>query len=522
MFRLLALLAFLATLVSADEIDVNRVVVLFNSRLPESRELAKYYAAQRDIPAEQLLGLELPDKEQISRDEFNSLLRDPLIKEFDRHAWWTRRRLPSGEKQFVATRVRIIACMRGVPSRIFQPEPKEPERKAGEKPDPQANQRRMMMTSSAAVDSELTLLGIPEARLEGPLDNPYFKSMSPIGVAQVPILLVGRIDGPSFDLCRRMIDDAVAVEKTGLWGFGVVDIANKSDPRDPSGDPWFRTAAEDLESKGIPVLVDRFNQTLPDRFPLPPTAIYYGWYAWNVDGPFASKDFRFKRGAVAVHLHSFSAAQLRKGNANWCAPLLARGAAATLGNVFEPFLHLTHHLDIFNDRLLAGNTLIESAYMAMPALSWQGVVLGDPLYRPFAHLDGSGEKQDADRVFRALRIAKMRWKDDAERRLELKKAAVRMKSGEMTEALALECAESSSENLAATLFRDAGNLYKDRSDQLRMELMVVKLDRERKLDDAAKQGLRIAIERYPDLPGRAAAQAWLNVLDPPPKPAGKK
>ena len=33
--------------------------------------------------------------------------------------------------------------------------------------------------------------------------------------------------------------------------------------------------------------------------------------------------------------------------------------------------------------LAAGFTLAESAYMAMPALSWMGTVVGDPLYRPF-------------------------------------------------------------------------------------------------------------------------------------------
>ena len=45
---------------------------------------------------------------------------------------------------------------------------------------------------------------------------------------------------------------------------------------------------------------------------------------------------------------------------------------------------MTAHLEIVNDRLLHGFTFAESAYMATRALSWMTVVVGDPLYRPFA------------------------------------------------------------------------------------------------------------------------------------------
>ena len=34
--------------------------------------------------------------------------------------------------------------------------------------------------------------------------------------------------------------------------------------------------------------------------------------------------------------------------------------------------------------LSAGRTLGDAAYYALPALSWQTIVIGDPLYRPFA------------------------------------------------------------------------------------------------------------------------------------------
>ncbi len=122
----------------------------------------------------------------------------------------------------------------------------------------------------------------------------------------------------------------------------------------------------------------------PDAYPMTDCALYYGWYAGNVAGPFTRPGFRFVPGAIAVHIHSFSARTLRDPNANWVAPLASKGAAASLGNVYEPYLQLTSHLDIFNNRLLHGFTFAESAYMSTPALSWMSVMVGDPLYRPYA------------------------------------------------------------------------------------------------------------------------------------------
>lgn len=54
-----------------------------------------------------------------------------------------------------------------------------------------------------------------------------------------------------------------------------------------------------------------------------------------------------------------------------------------MGNVYEPYLDLTAHFDILNDRLLHGFTFAESVYMASRVLSWMAVAVGDPLYRPY-------------------------------------------------------------------------------------------------------------------------------------------
>ena len=112
-------------------------------------------------------------------------------------------------------------------------------------------------------------------------------------------------------------------------------------------------------------------------------AWYWGWYEGAINGPFNLPGFEFAPGAIALHLHSFSARSLRLADGGgWSGPLIARGATATFGNVYEPYLEYTHQPQMLTRAFLGGATLGEAAYYAMPVLSWQAIVLGDPLYRP--------------------------------------------------------------------------------------------------------------------------------------------
>ena len=110
---------------------------------------------------------------------------------------------------------------------------------------------------------------------------------------------------------------------------------------------------------------------------------YAGWYAPHVSGLLKDPGFQFRRGAVACHIHSLSAQTVRAKSQRWAGPLLARGAAIVLGNVDEPFLSHHTHLDVFFERLLAGDTAGEAMWKATPRVSWMNVMIGDPLYCPF-------------------------------------------------------------------------------------------------------------------------------------------
>lgn len=506
---ILLLITFCAALHAApSEPNPDTVAVLYNSSLPESKKLAQAYSAAREIPEGNLVGLPLPEEEEITRDTFNRTLRDALVREYDERGWWRRAKDPKGNLQPVQIRIRTLVCMRGVPSRIKRETPADaPPPKEGEPPFARSNE--------AAVDSELALLGIEGLPLDGFVNNPYFKSEKPFKESGLPMTLVGRIDAPTWDICHRMIRDAIEAEKTGLWGMAVVDQAKKF----PQGDQWLEDIVTAHLDAGIPTLVDRFSDTLPTNYPLRDTAIYYGWYDWNVSGPFLNPAFRFRTGAVAVHLHSFSAAQLRDASKNWSGPLLARGAAATLGNVYEPYLQMTHHFDLFQRRLMDGFTLAEAAYMSVPVLSWQNVVLGDPLYRPFLHFGGSGTKTDADRDYRALRLATLRWGKEP-RKLEamLRDAADRLDSGVLVEAAGLGLAAKKQGTDAAVEFKKAKDRYTEEADRLRLDLLLVALEREAGRNASALHMLRNARTTYRHLPESAAVTAWLNILDPPPPP----
>jgi len=220
----------------------------------------------------------------------------------------------------------------------------------------------------------------------GIFPNPYFRRFTPILEDPVypGLLLPARLDGPTPSIVRAMIDDSIATERVGLYGWSYVDGRGITSGGYAEGDQWMANLVVSMRAQGLPVIYDNNPPTFPEGYPVTDAAVYFGWYAGSIGGPFAGKPFRFRPGAIAVHLHSFSAATLLSTTAYWCGPLLAHGAAATLGNVYEPYLSLTANLDIFQDRLMAGFTLAESGWMSQKVLSWMGVVVGDPLYRPYA------------------------------------------------------------------------------------------------------------------------------------------
>ena len=352
-------------------------VVVYNKNLPESAELAKFYAEQRGIAGDHLVGLNCSTDEEITREEYDANIANPLRDVFKKRHWWTVKSTADHHESVTATSIRFVALLKGIPLKI-RPAEKVPGDVPGAGPIANRNE--------ASVDSELAVLGLFSPQISGEKSNPYFQSFRSIAAFENPVLLlVCRLDAPNAATVRRMIVDSIAAEKNGLWGRAYVDGAHTTDSGPfAMGDQWLTGIVSQFHNAGIPVVYDDAPAVLPEGYPMTDGALYYGWYAAGVTGPFARPDFHFVPGAIAVHIHSFSAGTLRDLHANWVGPLLEKGAAASMGNVYEPYLQLTPHLDTFNDRLLHGFTFAESAYMAVRVLSWMSTMVGDPLYRPYA------------------------------------------------------------------------------------------------------------------------------------------
>ena len=499
----------LATPVSAAPLGPAEVAVVFNKAVPESEKLAKLYCEARKIPESNLIGLNAPTTADISRAEYDGTLRNPLRLEFERRGFWERAKDPNGIILPISNKIRVLVTMRGIPLRI-KPDPRPKDFKE----DPK---NPIAPRDEAAVDSELSLFGVEGLPVKGVIDNKYFNSEISITEARLPfVMLTARIDASSAAVCERMIRDAVETETAGLWGMAYVDIANKF----PQGDKWLDAIITENLKAGIPTVVDRFNDTFPKNYPMTEAALYYGWYDWNLSGPFLNPKFTFRKGAVAMHLHSFSAEQLTDATKNWSAPLLLKGAAATIGNVYEPYLHLTHFYDILHRRLLAGFTFVEAAWMAMPVASWQGIVLGDPLYRPFARFDGKGPRAKAASEFMAVRMAALQWgKDPDEMRKQLQAASERMQSGLLSETVGLGLVARDKPAEAVVWFDNAKRLYLKPEDKMRQDFNLIAIHRASPTGKPqAVQALRDAKLRYAAAPEATAFSAWLDILDPPPPP----
>jgi uncharacterized protein (TIGR03790 family) len=478
-------------------------IVVFNNFDPSSVALAAYYAQRRGIPLDHLVGLNCATTEEISRAQYDETIAEPLRQIFADNGWW---HTPTDATQPVTdNQIRFIALIRGIPLKIAGT--------VNYPGDSFPGHEQALNTNAAAVDSELATLGLRTRKISGPIRNFYYQSYLPFMDARLaPFMLVCRLDGPTPDIVRNMIDGAIEAEHSGLNGFAYVNLRGITSGAFAEGDQWLAGATLTLRKYGMPLVWDSSPALFPEDYPMDHTAVYLGWYSASVQGPMARDDFRFVPGAIAVHIHSFSAATLRDPRANWAGPLLAHGAAATLGNVYEPYLDLTPHLDVFADRLRNGFTFAESAYASMPVLSWMTTFVGDPLYRPFGDADIDSNPAPVDAEYTAYRDGARAWYQQgrAAGMQQLQASARRLKSGIVWEGLGLLEWSVPSNEAALASFREAQKCYGHSSDAVRVVLHQVEiLGAEDKVGEARALA-RKAIAEYSGLHGVAVLQASIG------------
>lgn len=356
----------------------DRVIILANADDPGSMRIAQHYAARRAVPEANIIALPMPLAETITWREFVVGIWQPLQDELVKREWLDA--IPMrlfdevGRRKMASSGHRIsylVAC-RGVPLRINHDQALLTEVSG-------LTDRNEFKTNRSAVDSELSLMAFGHYNINAFVPNPLFRNKAPSQLLAETIVKVARLDGPTVDDVIALINRTLEAEANGLIGRAYVDVKGPH----AQGNQWMELATKQLELMHFDPEVNRESGTFPVGVRIDSPAIYLGWYTGNLNGPFTLPGFHFAPGAIAIHIHSSSAATLRSDSSGWCGPLIARGAAVTTGAVFEPYLQLMHFPHMLLDALAGGLNLGDAAYFALPVLSWQNIVIGDPLYQPF-------------------------------------------------------------------------------------------------------------------------------------------
>ena len=161
--------------------------------------------------------------------------------------------------------------------------------------------------TTAAVDSELTLALAPRYQLSKWLPNPFnarFDKFSAIAGIRQKTLMVGRLDGPTPEIARRLVDDALTVEAQGLQGVFYIDARGLQGDDKTGSYAWYDHHLLQLydlvkQRSAMKVVLDQN----PDVFPpgsCPDAALYCGWYSLGKYVP----AFKWVKGAVGFHVAS--------------------------------------------------------------------------------------------------------------------------------------------------------------------------------------------------------------------------
>jgi len=397
--KLLAMGFVLSFAAQVYALDPNEILVVANSNSPASMRLARYYCQARGLPRGYVVPVALGGRlrNAMNRDEYEKRLAQPL-----RRLFLTRMDL---------THIKCLVTTYGVPYSVGpreamagQEERQTKLRELMQKVDEEIAQleadgqtdsvevakrkRAKMMIqmdadriegreTHASVDSELSLVLSSGYELYRWQPN-LLRSQAPQAVRT---LMVCRLDGPTEEIAQGLIDKAIAAEANGLTGTAYFDSRGifKKDAYGQYDQSLRDLALLTQLRTTLPVKEERTAELFQPGT-CPQAALYCGWYSLKkyVDA------FEFVPGAVGFHIASFEAVSLRDiDSTQWCPALLRKGITATLGAVAEPYLHSFPEPKAFFSELFEGKCLVEAFYQAKPFNSWQLVLIGDPLYRPF-------------------------------------------------------------------------------------------------------------------------------------------
>jgi uncharacterized protein (TIGR03790 family) len=336
------------------------VLLVVNRKDAVSRQVADYYRPRRAVPAANVCYLETTTAEQIDWRTYQSQIEQPVgncLKQ-------------SGLQE----KVLYIVTTMGVPLMV------------------QGSEGWVTDAEQSSVDSELALLyrklkGVKFER-KGTVPNPFFGKLdAPFRHPQFPIYLVTRLAAYDLADVKAMIDRSLAARNRGKF---VIDLQSADDG---PGNNWLRDAAILLPAARV--TVDETTTVLYDQKDV------IGYASWGSNDHHRKRrwlGFQWLPGAIAAEFVSTSMRTLKRPPDTWTyttwqdhahlwadspqglsADLIHEGATGASGNVYEPYLVGCARPDYVLPAYYEGRNLAESYYLGLAYLSWQGVVLGDPL-----------------------------------------------------------------------------------------------------------------------------------------------
>jgi uncharacterized protein (TIGR03790 family) len=382
----LAILALGLVPAAATAQTAENLLLVINDASPASVQIGEYYTRKRAVQRDHIVHLVININatavavETIQRADYNRAIEAPIA------AALTKRNLQD--------QVLYLVLTKGIPLRILG--------------------TGGLQGTTASVDSELTLLYRKMLGLESPISgrvaNPYFLDDKPIAEAKPftrtlsDLYLVTRLDGFTVDDVLKLIDRSAAPTTTGS-----IVLDEKATLVDRGGDLWLEQAADRLGQAGAG---DRVILEGTRALAKPPGPVI-GYYSWGSNDP-ANQLRRFglvfAPGAIGGMFVSTDGRTFLEPPATWApspptggppwmgssqslaGDLIRDGITGVAAHVSEPFLDATIRPQILFPAYLAGFDLAESFYLAMPFLSWQTIVIGDPLCAPF----WSGQLAPAD------------------------------------------------------------------------------------------------------------------------------
>lgn len=353
----LAILALAQQTLAAQ--GVANVLLVVNDASRLSRETGQYYASRRGVPPRNICHIRTAETEEVERARYDREIAGAI------GACLTQKQLTE--------QILYIVTTGGIPLKI-----------------PGSDG---MAGDSASVDSELTLLYSDLKQgtahpIAGPLLNPFFgRRDAKFAHPQFPMYLVTRLEAYDLEGVKAIIDRSLHAANQGKF---VIDMKS---PEPQEGDSWLRQAANLLPKDRV--IFDDSEKVIYDQTGV---IAYAGWGSNDPNRHRRFLGFHWLPGAIATEFVSTNARTFQKPPDSWTigswsqkqlwfagapqtltADYLREGATAATGHVYEPYLAMTPHPEYLLPAYYSGRNLAESYYMSIRALSWQNIVIGDPL-----------------------------------------------------------------------------------------------------------------------------------------------